>query len=106
MCPYYNRKDGHPMGARNNGHEYNAAAIPDALAEIVADEVHARFQELRIRKTPRVMLTDDEKKAFTTLMACGGGSTTTTTNGSSNYGGGSDDDDDDDDSSSMEAETY
>jgi hypothetical protein len=26
------------MGAQDNGHEYNAAAIPDALAEIVGSE--------------------------------------------------------------------
>ena len=59
------------MGARSHGRDYNAAAIPDALAEEVADEVAARFQEMRIRKQPPVTITDADKEDFNSRMAIG-----------------------------------
>jgi hypothetical protein len=69
MCPYHGGL--HPVGVRSNGHHYNAAAIPDALAEEVADEVFAIFQDGRIRKTPEATMTQEEIEAFDNLMASG-----------------------------------
>eukprot|EP00539_Tryblionella_compressa_P007495 CAMPEP_0178774030 /NCGR_PEP_ID=MMETSP0744-20121128/23417_1 /TAXON_ID=913974 /ORGANISM="Nitzschia punctata, Strain CCMP561" /LENGTH=157 /DNA_ID=CAMNT_0020430865 /DNA_START=8 /DNA_END=481 /DNA_ORIENTATION=+ len=70
-CPYFGGI--HPVGARANGHQFNAAAIPEALAEEVADEVHSRFQDLRIRKTPEATMTEEEIEAFNKLMTASGG---------------------------------
>ena len=54
-CPY---KDGtHPIGARSQGNRFNAAAIPDALAEEVAEYVHAKFVLDRIRHTKQMRVT-------------------------------------------------
>ena len=61
-CPYYQGL--HPIGARANGLQYNAAAIPRPLAEEVAEFVHAKFYQLRIRKVPLVTLTERQIAAF------------------------------------------
>ena len=47
-CPYSGGAV-HPIGARS--HSFNAAAIPEALAEEVAEYVHAKFMLDRIRYT-------------------------------------------------------
>jgi len=46
-CPYYGST--HPVGARGQGQYFNAAAIPEALAEEVAECVHSKFYRDRIR---------------------------------------------------------
>lgn len=68
-CPYHGGI--HPVGARALGHQYNAAAIPNALAEEVADEVSARFQAMRIRRKPQPTMTEEEIDEFNKLMARG-----------------------------------
>lgn len=72
-CPYYQGL--HPIGARSNGLHYNAAAIPKALAEEVAEHVHATMYQQRIRKTPAVELTDLEIAEFNDAMTNVGKST-------------------------------
>ncbi len=62
-CPYYGRK--HPISPREHGSRYNAAAIPQALAEEVAEHVNSVFYERRIRRDTReVELTPEEVQAF------------------------------------------
>jgi hypothetical protein len=49
-CPYF--KAGiHPMGCRSHGNKFNAAAIPNALAEEVAQYVDAKFYMDRVAYT-------------------------------------------------------
>lgn len=50
-CPYY-KKGVHPVTARGQGALYNAAAIPNPLAEEVAEYVHSKFVLDRIRYKP------------------------------------------------------
>ena len=53
-CPYSIERGGsgvHPIGVRKYGTKYNAAAIPQALAEEVAEYVSAKFYFDRIRHT-------------------------------------------------------
>lgn len=71
-CPYYNGV--HPVGARANGLQYNAAAIPKYLAIEVAEHVHAKFYRERIRKTPFVELTEQQIQEFNDTMTNIGGS--------------------------------
>jgi hypothetical protein len=64
-CPY---NDGaHPVSSRAHGNNFNAAAIPDALAEEVAEYVNAKFVLDRIRytKMPLVPLTEDDANTIT-----------------------------------------
>lgn len=56
-CPYYGGI--HPVGVRGHGDMYNAAAIPQALAEEVAEYVNAKFYMDRIRKTKFHPVDDD-----------------------------------------------
>lgn len=65
-CPYY--KGVHPIGARQNGSQYNSAAIPKALAEEVADHATSTFYDMRIRHTKEVKLTPEEEDAFNKAM--------------------------------------
>lgn len=50
-CPYSGSRVTHPISARKDGYEYNAAAIPLPLAEEVAEYVNAKFYMDRIRYT-------------------------------------------------------
>lgn len=61
-CPYYTGI--HPIGARSNGAHYNAAAIPQPLAEEVAEHVHSSFYMQRIRYTKQVELTPEQIAEF------------------------------------------
>lgn len=49
-CPYYGSS--HPLGVRSHGNKFNAAAIPQPLAEEVAHYVDSKFYFDRIRYTP------------------------------------------------------
>lgn len=65
-CPYF---DGdHPIGVRRHAARYNAAAIPESLADEVADHVHSTFYQRRIRHTPEVVLTKEEEEEFDRFM--------------------------------------
>lgn len=62
-CPYFGLI--HPIGARGHGDKYNAAAIPQPLAEEVAECVNSIFYERRIRRdTKPVKLTREEIEIF------------------------------------------
>ncbi|CAB9507585.1 expressed unknown protein [Seminavis robusta] len=58
----------HAVGARANGHQYNAAAIPDFLAEEVAEYVSARFCLDYIRYKTEPGITEEEKTDFRMAM--------------------------------------
>jgi hypothetical protein len=49
-CPYY-KVGCHPMGCRQHGSRFNAAAIPNALAEEVAQYVDSKFYMDRVAYT-------------------------------------------------------
>eukprot|EP00977_Amphora_coffeiformis_P011157 scaffold2667_cov237-Amphora_coffeaeformis.AAC.6 len=66
-CPYHGGI--HPIGARGNGTLYNAASIPQALAEEVAEHATATFYDMRIRHTKEHKLTEEEQEAFNKLMS-------------------------------------
>ena len=68
-CPYYGVGRQHPFGARGNGRHYNSAAIPQPLAEEVADYVHAELLEARIRYKESPVMTEEEKLEFNKAMA-------------------------------------
>ena len=70
-CPYHGAT--HPIGARGHGHHYNAAAIPQALAEEVADYVHSKFYRDRIRRTPPAEVSEQDEEAFNNGMAMANG---------------------------------
>jgi len=65
-CPYAGGI--HPIGARRDGRQYNAAAIPQPLAEEVAEHVHANFYQQRIRYTKPVKLADEQVREFDQAM--------------------------------------
>jgi hypothetical protein len=65
-CPYAGGC--HPIGVRNNGSQFNAAAIPQALAEEVAEHCSATFYDRRIRYTEDVRLTPEEEQEFNEIM--------------------------------------
>jgi hypothetical protein len=50
ICPY--SKGQHPLSVRGQGHRFDAAAIPQPLAEEVAECVNAKFYQNRIRYIP------------------------------------------------------
>jgi hypothetical protein len=58
----------HLIGAKANGHQYNAAAIPPFLAEEVAESVHTTFHKRRICCTKEALMTDEEKADFNKAM--------------------------------------
>jgi hypothetical protein len=58
----------HPIGARAHGRSWNAAAIPKALAEEVAEHVHSTFYERRIRYTEVPEMTPEEIVEFKKIM--------------------------------------
>ena len=66
-CPYYEKC--HPIGARSNGSQYNAAAIPHFLAEEVAEHVMCTFSQQNIRRKEEVFLTPKEEKEFNRGMS-------------------------------------
>lgn len=68
-CPHYGGT--HPIGARAHGYQYNAAAIPQALAEEVSEHVHAKFYRDRIRYSKPHLLTEEEKEEFNQGMSDG-----------------------------------
>ena len=68
-CPYAGGF--HPIGARKHGRMYNAASIPQALAEEVADHVHSTFYERRVRHIKQATLTEEEEEAFNRALASG-----------------------------------
>jgi len=66
-CPYHKK---HPPGVRDNK-RFNAAAIPKALAEIVAESVHCTFgvnDRCIRRETKEPKITADEIKEFNKMM--------------------------------------
>jgi hypothetical protein len=61
-CPYFGR---HPLSVRGQGDKYDAAIIPQPLAEEVAECVTITFYERRIRQDTKVVeLTPQEVEAF------------------------------------------
>lgn len=67
-CPYYPSK--HPFSARNDGNVFNAAAIPQALAETVAESVVTTFKQRRIRQeTEEAEVTNEEVEEFNRMMS-------------------------------------
>ena len=50
----------HPISSRQHGHRFNAAAIPLALAEEVAEYVTSKFYFDRIRYTKEAKVTEDD----------------------------------------------
>ena len=66
-CPYY--ESIHPIGARCSGSLYNAASIPQALAEEVAEHATAVFHDMRIRRTKEHKLSKEEQDAFNKIMS-------------------------------------
>jgi hypothetical protein len=68
-CPYY--KQIHPIGTRSHGQHYNAAAIPEKLAEEVAHYVDSKFYMDRIAFTPNITLSTVEENDFNLRMSSG-----------------------------------
>jgi len=68
-CPYHDKE--HPVGVKMHGRRYNAAAIPEALAEEIADYVHSTFYQRRIRQStsPEKPLTPKEEAEFNRIMS-------------------------------------
>jgi len=69
MCPYGLSGGVHPVGARSHGHQYNAAEIPQALAEEVADHAYTTMYKNRIRDTKPRQLSKEEEDEFNQAMA-------------------------------------
>ena len=65
-CPYAGAL--HPISVRTEGTQFNAAEIPQVLAEEVADYVNATFYAKRIRYTKHIDLTPEEEGEFDTIM--------------------------------------
>lgn len=63
-CPYSSNGLLHPIGARSSGTFYNAAAIPQPLAEEVAQHVDSEFYRRRIRYTKEAVMTETEIAEF------------------------------------------
>ena len=59
-CPY-SGGGVHPVSARQQGNRFNAAAIPDALAEEVAEYVNAKFVLDRIRHTAKPQVEEETR---------------------------------------------
>jgi hypothetical protein len=57
-CPH--GRGGHPASVRQDGYLYDFAVIPQPLAEEVAEYVHARFFQDRIRDRKAALLDGDE----------------------------------------------
>jgi hypothetical protein len=57
-CPYYEKV--HPVGVRSHGNDYNAAAIPQALAEETAACVDHAFYSKRIPHTAKEVVVTKE----------------------------------------------
>ena len=68
-CSYYGVGRKHPFGARGNGQHYNFAAIPQPLAEEVAECVHSEFYNARIRYKKAPVMTEAEILEFNERMA-------------------------------------
>uniref|UniRef100_A0A7S4EG38 DNA (cytosine-5-)-methyltransferase n=1 Tax=Pseudo-nitzschia australis TaxID=44445 RepID=A0A7S4EG38_9STRA len=60
-CPYHGKL--HPIGVRSHK-QFNAAAIPQKLAEEVAEYVHAKFLLDRVARLPRASLSTAEEEEF------------------------------------------
>ena len=63
-CPYGQAGALHPLGARQHGSKYNAAAIPQPLAEEVAQHVDSELYRRRIRYTAEATMTSEEIAEF------------------------------------------
>jgi len=66
-CPYYNLV--HPIGVRSNGQDFNAAAIPKKLAELVANYVHSKFFIDCVADIPKTILSAAEEDHFNLCMS-------------------------------------
>ena len=67
-CPYYNKI--HPVGVRSHGRDFNAASIPQRLAEEVADYVFSKFYiDDTANSTPRIVLSKEDIKQFDRVLA-------------------------------------
>lgn len=66
-CNYHNKI--HPIGVRGHGHFFNAAAIPRALAEGVADNVHRLCGNLQLRRKPAYKVQAEDETAFNLGMS-------------------------------------
>ena len=68
-CPYGQNDALHPISARGQGSKFNAAAIPQALAEEVAAYVAHKFYRDRIRHTEVAEMTPSEIAEFNAVMS-------------------------------------
>ena len=59
-CPYYSLGSEHPRGVRGNKNNYNTAAIPEGLAELVAAHVDAKLFMDRVPDKPAVVVTEED----------------------------------------------
>jgi len=67
-CPFFGKE--HPVGVCSKAKRHvNVAAIPQKLAELVADYVFAKFVMNDIRMTPKVILSADEVDDFNLKMS-------------------------------------
>eukprot|EP00536_Pseudo-nitzschia_multiseries_P005631 jgi/Psemu1/190972/e_gw1.108.9.1 len=66
-CAYHNTP--HPVGTRSHSHQFNAAAIPQKLAEEVAEYVNAKFVLDQISRLPKVSLSSEEEEEFDFCMS-------------------------------------
>ena len=68
-CPYGKTNSIHPISTRGHGSQYNAAAIPAALAEEVADTVHSILHQGRIRHNDAATMSAEEIADFNKKMS-------------------------------------
>jgi hypothetical protein len=59
------------LGTRSHGQSFNAAAIPQKLAEEVAEYVHSKFYMDGISRIPEARLTKEEEEQFNICMSTG-----------------------------------
>ena len=59
-CPYHSLGNEHPRGARGNANNYNTAAIPEGLAELVAAHVDSKLFMDRIPDKTAVVVTEED----------------------------------------------
>ena len=64
-CKYYKN---HPVGHQTHKNSCNTAAIPQGLAEEVAEWVHFRMLEQRVHKTEPIALTQADIDDFDNTM--------------------------------------
>ena len=69
-CRFHGKSIRHTQGVRDNGHEFDAAVIPEALAAEVADCVNGKFSMagLHVRRIPEPTVTKEEITVFNEMM--------------------------------------